>query len=292
VTVNWGDGSTNSPFAVGSGGSLGTASHTYADGPAVRTVTVTVTDSFSSTDSKSFKVAVANVAPTVTSFGGPTVLAGPLVFGLSGSFSGSFKDPGLVDNPWTLNFTWDGVADPLGPQTIGANATDTHTFTVRPQFTSAGCNKPASVKATDKDGDYGTKSITVNVGTGEFLAPVSNTPVTDKLKNGQVLPVKVRIADCNGVPITGLSPTIVLKKGDLTDGVMDDSLVTVTPDSVSSADTNGVMRYVTDGYYLYNMKVSLPNADLGITPYTIVITPGITGYVASMQLRHKILATK
>jgi hypothetical protein len=40
------------------------------------------------------------------------------------------------------------------------------------------------------------------------------------------------------------------------------------------------------------MKVSLPNADLGITPYTIIITPGITGYVANMQLRHKIMATK
>ncbi len=83
----------------------------------------------------------------------------------------------------------------------------------------------------------------------------------------------------------------MLKKGDLTDGVYDDSLVTVTPDSVSGADTNGVMR-AADGYYIYNMRVNLPNADLGTTPYTIVITPGITGYVGTMQLRHKIMATK
>jgi hypothetical protein len=291
VTVNWGDGSANTPFSVSSDGSLGTRSHIYADGPNQYTVTVTVKDSLNLSDSKSFKVTVANVAPNVTSFGGPNVLAGPLVFGLSGSFGGSFTDPGLVDNPWTVSFTWDGVSDPNPPLSLGANGTPTHTFTIRPQFTAGGCNKPASVKVTDKDGGYGTKSTTVQVGTGEFLPPVSNTPVTDKLKNGQVLPVKVKIADCNGNPITGLAPTIVLKKGDLTDGVLDDSLFTVTPDSVSSADTNGVMRLV-DGYYIYNMKVSLPNSDLGTSPYTIIITPGITGYVSTMQLRHKILATK
>jgi uncharacterized repeat protein (TIGR02543 family) len=239
-------------------------------------------------------VTVANVSPTVATFGGPNVLYGPLVFGLTGSFSGTFTDPGLVDYPWTASFTWGGVADtdPTHQFTVSSgNGTDTHSFTARPTFTSAGCNKEAIAKVTDKDGGWGTKSATVQVGTGEFLAPVSNTPVTDKLKNGQVLPVKVRIADCNGNPITGLAPTIALKKGDLTDGVNDDSTVTVTPDSVSGADTSGVMR-AADGYYIYNMKVSLPNADLGITPYTIIITPGITGYVANMQLRHKIMATK
>jgi len=234
------------------------------------------------------------VAPTVTSFTGPSVLYGPLVFGLSGSFTGTFTDPGLVDNPWIASFTWGGVLDTdpthqVPP--IPANGTDTHSFTVRPTFTSFGCNKVAIAKVTDKNGDFGTKTATVQVGTGDFLAPVTNTQVTDKLKNGQVLPVKVRIADCNGNPITGLAPTIVLKKGDLTDGVTDDSLVAITPDSVSGADSTGVMR-PADGYYIYNMRVSLPNADLGTTPYTIVITPGITGYVGSMQLRHKIMATK
>jgi hypothetical protein len=290
VTVNWGDLSPNSTFSASSDGVLATQSHTYADGPNQYTVTVTVKDSLNLSDSKLFKVTVANLAPTVTSFSGPNVLYGPLVFGLSGSFNGSFTDPGRIDNPWIASFTWGGVADPA-TQSIGPNDTDTHSFTVRPQFTSAGCNTVAVAKVTDKNGDFGTKSATVQVGTGEFLAPVSNTPVTDKLKNGQVLPVKVRISNCNGNPITGLAPTIVLKKGDLTDGVLDDSLVTVTPDSVSAADSTGVMRAV-DGYYIYNMKVSLPNADLGTTPYTIIITPGITGYVANMQLRHKIMATK
>jgi hypothetical protein len=267
---------------------------TFADGPKTSDVKVKVKDAAEalSTEDKQ-SVAVANVAPTVTGFSGPNVLYGPLVFGLNGSFTGTFTDPGLVDNPWIASFTWAGVADtdPTHQLSILANGTDTHTFTARPTFTSFGCNKVAIAKVTDKNGDFGTKTATVQVGTGEFLAPVSNTPVTDKLKNGQVLPVKVRIADCNGNPITGLAPTIVLKKGDLTDGVNDDSTVTVTPESVSGADSNGVMR-PADGYYIYNMRVSLPNADLGITPYTIIITPGITGYVGSMQLRHKIMATK
>ena len=132
--------------------------------------------------------------------------------------------------------------------------------------------------------------MTVQVGTGEFLPPMTNQPVTDKLKNGQVLPVKVRIADCNGNPITGLSPAISLKKGDLTDGVEDNSTIAVTPDSVSSADTTGFMRY-TDGFYMYNMRVNLPTADLGVA-YTVLISPGIPSYVGTMQLRHKIVATK
>jgi PKD repeat protein len=289
VDVDWGDNSTHTAFSAGSAGSLGSQSHTYADN-GTYTVTVKVTDKNGGSGQATFKITVANVPPTVTSFTGSNVLAGGLVFGLSGSFNGSFTDPGRADNPWTASFTWDGVADPNPPQSIGANGTDTHTFTVRPQFTTGGCTKTATVKVTDKDGGYGTKSTTVQVGTGEFLPPMTNQPVTDKLKNGQVLPVKVRIVDCNGNPITGLNPAISLKKGDLTDGVEDNSTIAVTPDSVSSADTTGFMRY-TDGFYMYNMRVNLPAADLG-TPYTVLISPSITGYVGTMQLRHKIVATK
>ena len=46
-------------------GTLGTQNHTYADGPATRTVSVKVTDKNGASDTKTFTVAVANVAPTV-----------------------------------------------------------------------------------------------------------------------------------------------------------------------------------------------------------------------------------
>ena len=50
--------------------------------------------------------------------------------------------------------------------------------------------------------------------------------MSDKLKNGQVLPVKVRLTDCAGATVNGLSPYIELAKGDLT-AVSDDRTETI-----------------------------------------------------------------
>ena len=118
---------------------------------------------------------------------------------------------------------------------------------------------------------------------------MTNQPVTDKLRNGQVLPVKVEIKDCNGNPVTNLQPAIQLKKGDLTQGVGDDSVVAITPESVSSADTSGVMR-LADSHYQYNMRVNVPASDLNVD-YTVIVYPyGLA--TTSQTLRHVIRATK
>ena len=65
VSVDWGDGSTMEFFTKDAAGSLGTLAHTYADGPAIYTVTVVVVDKDDAADSATFDVTVANVAPTV-----------------------------------------------------------------------------------------------------------------------------------------------------------------------------------------------------------------------------------
>jgi hypothetical protein len=149
-----------------------------------------------------------------------------------------------------------------------------------------GC-KTVTSRVTDDDGGYGTFGPTaVNVGTGEFLPPMTNTRVTNKLKNGQVLPVKVKLTDCNGVAITNLSPAIILKEGDLTTA-SDDGITPITVDSVSGADTTGIMRSV-DGYYIYNMKVNVPRLN---QDYTLIIYPYGSG-VPSQSIRHVIQATK
>jgi hypothetical protein len=260
----------------------------FADGlvPALASVVKVKVADFhlapSSEDTQS--VVVSNVAPTVTSFTTANVLSGSMVNGLTGTFTYSFSDPGSIDNSWVASFNWNGFADAV-TQTL---ATQAGSFNARPQFQTGGCGVKATVKVTDKDGDYGTlTSSTVNVGTGAFLPPMTNQPVTDQLKNGQVLPVKVTLKDCSGNPINGLSPTIALKQGDLTDQ-NDNSTDSIIPTSVSSADTNGVMRPQSDGTYMYNMKV---NVTVG-QPYTVVITPTIPGYASSLTLRHKIIATK
>ena len=111
--------------------------------------------------------------------------------------------------------------------------------------------------------------------------------VAEAHAGSQVLPVKVKITDCNGAGVNNLAPAIRLVAGDQTT-LADDNAVLITPDSVSSADTNGVMRLMsTDGSYIYNMSVNLAklNAD-----YTVEIFPygGTTG----PSLRHVIQATK
>ena len=112
--------------------------------------------------------------------------------------------------------------------------------------------------------------------------------MTNKLKNGQTLPVKITLTDCTGAAVTGLTPAIRLVAGDQT-VTYDDNSVTITPPSVSGADTTGVMR-PGGGGYMYNMSVNIPlNTD-----YTVVIYPYASGtnLNAGYTLRHVIQATK
>ncbi len=230
-----------------------------------------------------------NQAPVITSFIGSNSLVGPLVFAPS-TFSGTFTDSGVLDNPWAVNWSWDGTADPSANQTVGTNGTTTHPFGPQTHtYAAAGCAHSATVKITDKDGAFDTKTIGIQVGTGAFLPPMTNQPVTNKLKNGQVLPVKIQITDCNGVGVNNLTPAIRLGAGDQTTA-SDDATVTITPPSVSNADTNGVMRSSgSDGSYIYNMNINIPlNTD-----YTVVIYPyWTTGTPSGSTLRHVIQATK
>jgi single-stranded DNA-binding protein len=228
-------------------------------------------------------VTVVNVAPMITNVTASDTFAGSLVF-MTSSISTYFTDPGSADT-WTnlLNFSDGGTESGTSPTAQGGDA---YKFTLTHSFATPGC-KTVMSKVTDDDGGYHTFGPTpVNVGTGQFLPPVTNTPVTNKLKNGQVLPVKIKLIDCSGAPITNLSPAIVLKKGDMT-VFNDDSVVAITPGSVSGADTTGVMRSSGDGSYIYNMSVNITlNAD-----YTILIYPYGTG-TPTQYLAHVIQATK
>jgi hypothetical protein len=281
VAVSWGDSATSSPADRTATGSLGSASHTYADNGAY-TVSVTVTDKDGSKDTKTFKVAVANVGPTITSFSGTDYLAGANAFvgggGVASTLTTRFTDPGA--DSWTGAFTYqDGspLTETKSPFVTGQQVNHT--------FASSGC-KSASVKVTDDDGGYDTASTTIKVGTGAFQPPMTNQPVTDKLKNGQVLPVKVHVNDCSGAAATTLTPAIRLVKGDLTPQ-SDDTMTTITPTSTSAADTTGVMRSSGGGDYMYNMQVNLATLN---TDYTVVVYPYGTG--STVELGHVIQATK
>ena len=201
------------------------------------------------------------------------------------TFTTTFTDPGTQDT-FRAEFNW-GDGSPV--QTVTPFTSGQQVDHI---YVAAVCGRVVTVKVIDDDTGNVTATTTVNVGTGGFLAPMTNQPVTNKLKNGQVLPVKVQFSDCNGVGVTGLTPAIRLVAGDQT-VVFDDGSVTITPPSVSGADTNGYMRASNpNGTYIYNMRVEIPlNTD-----YTVVIYPFAnqsTGALnAGYTLRHVIQSKK
>jgi hypothetical protein len=102
VTVNWGDGSSDETFAVSAPGPIGARTHTYDDDGAY-TVTVTVTDEDGESDSATFEVVVANVAPTA-SFSAPAAVdeGSPILLKLTDPF-----DPSQADTAAGFSYAFD-----------------------------------------------------------------------------------------------------------------------------------------------------------------------------------------
>src|SRR5207248_1001132 len=82
ASINWGDGTPTTPLTAGevaglqAGGTL-TKTHTYADGPANRTIRAALTDEDGTfANAGTTTVTVTNVPPTVTLSGAPTVPEG------------------------------------------------------------------------------------------------------------------------------------------------------------------------------------------------------------------------
>ena len=130
VSVNWGDGSTNTTFIVSATGSLAGQTHNYLDNGQY-TVTVSVTDKDGAAGSKTFTVSVANVAPVITSTTGPT---GPVALtvntGTPVNLAVNFTDPGVQDSH-TCTFSWDdGTANTTmtAPGLGSGSCTITHPF--------------------------------------------------------------------------------------------------------------------------------------------------------------------
>ena len=199
MTISWGDGSANTTLTLAAGVLTYSASHQYLDDNPTGTASdsytigVTVKDDDLGSASASTSVTVNNVAPTITSFTGTTSFSGPLVF-VPSTFTTTFTDPGTQDT-FRAEFNW-GDGSPV--QTV---APFTSGQKVDHLYTTAVCGRVVTVKVIDDDTGSVTATTTVNIGTGGFQAPMTNQPVTNKLKNGQVLPVKIQLTDCNGVGV-------------------------------------------------------------------------------------------
>ena len=280
----------NSSLAGATYGNSGLAASTQCtfndDSGAPFTVRARIIDKDGGYREKTTSIAVQNVGPHITSFTGTNYFHGPNTFlgstTSASTFSGAWTDPG--SDTWTALITWaDG--NPLTQTLSGLTTRSFPSPSVGHTFASAGC-KSSSLKVTDDDGASDIATTVVNVGTAVFQPPMTNQRVTDKLKNGQVLPVKVKFTDCNGTPLTNLNPAIRLAAGDLTPLSDDGTAPIIVPSSASGADTTGIMRSNGDGSYIYNMSVNVTlNKD-----YTVLVYPYGTGQ--PQRLGHVIQATK
>jgi hypothetical protein len=107
--------------------------------------------------------------------------------------------------------------------------------------------------ALDNAGNAGNTATVNYVVTFQFtgfLAPVDSPPVLNIARAGQVIPLKWRLTDASGNPVTGLT----------------DAAVTAAPwiceagtggDSIEAyAESSSDLQYLGDGYYQWNWKTS------------------------------------
>ena len=255
-TVNWGDGSSDPLASFASPGSLGSLSHTYGDNGSY-TVTVTVTEAGSGTPpsgSATFTANVANKAPVVGSLSvtSPTNGVACLTGGNAVKLGFLFSDKGSADTHG-YSIDWgDNSEDTVVNSATSPVSNVGHTY-------SSGSLGPytITVTVTDNDGGFGSAnnsanpvSFHYNIGS-MMLSPV-NADSTSIFKLGSTIPVKVNITDCSGAGVSGLAPTIKMLK--ISSDPSQSGEVEVT--STQPNDTNGVMRDLGTGQYIYNLASS------------------------------------
>ncbi len=209
----------------------------FPDGPATSNVSVSATDDDGAPGSDSKSVTINNVAPVlgnlqVTGANQTACLTG----GNSVSISYNVSDPG--DDTFTPSVNW-------GDNTP-ADAESSHTYTAAGTYT---------IKVNGTDGDdpanelVGNDAVSLlyNMST-KLLSPV-NADGMSVFKYGSTIPMKIKITDCQGTSVSGLSPAIKFQK------VSADAVTAINETtSTSAADTNNVMRYdSTNGQYIYNL---------------------------------------
>jgi hypothetical protein len=258
ATVDYGDGGGVEDLAL-SGKSF-TLLHTYVDNvPSPVNVTVAVTDD----DDTGTDVAVVTVNNVV-----PSVNAGPDVVVESGEtydFSGTFSDPGIVDNPWDWVVDWG-----FGANTTGQTNDQSAAIELSRQVCVAG-DYTVSLTVTDKDGGVGSDELILTVPYVvidiDILPGSLENPLN--MKSGGNIPIAILgtadldVADIDASSLTlgdGTGPdTPVAMKNNGTveaymedvnrDGMMDLVAMFSMPDLVSNGDiTDASTELVLRGF--------------------------------------------
>ena len=249
ISVNWGDGTTESLTSATVTGPVGTAAHTYVDNGSY-TVTITVTDVDGAPGSNTFTVSVANTAPTA-------LLAGDSVNeGSPASVSFSFaSDPSSTDTAagFRYSFSCANNASALAATYATAGNASSTTCT----FDDGAHNYTVAGRIFDKDGGFTDYTTTVHV------ANVAPSPA---------------IA---GAPASGPEGTEISLTGSATDPSVADTTAgftfswSVTKDASPFASGSGASFAFTpddNGSYVVTLSATDKDGGLGTTTKTITAT--------------------
>jgi hypothetical protein len=260
----------------GSGGTSANFSFTPDDNGAYE-VRLTVTDDDGGSGSDSETITVTNVAPsfvaTYPKFAASAV-ACPSAGTTNATLSFNFTDPGTADT-WTVYIDWDNDGTFEFSRSASKVDSEGHTYSTNGSHTAA-------VKVVDDDsGMTGVQTASVNVlyNTSGILQPINTTGTRSAFKLGSTIPVKVKITDCSGNPVSTLSPQISLVKLDGSpDGTAVEDFYSTVPDQGSTMRFTGS----PDNQYIYNLGTkNLTQGDYKIT----ITDPTIAAVSATFSLR-------
>lgn len=189
---------------------------------------------------------------------------------------------------WTVEIDWDPGA------TFAADVTQsgltTQSFTASTVFATAGVHS-ATVRVSDAaamSAEFpATTSLRVLYQMSGLLSPF-NADGSSIWKYGSTAPVKVRITDCAGTPVSGLAPTVATQ-------LISSSTPPASVDeaaSTSSSDVGSTMRYdAAAGQYVFNFATkSVADGDasyLVIVRQAASLGQGPTGSATSGQSAQK-----
>lgn len=263
-------------------GKSGTFQCAFPDGLSSSTVAVTVNDGTADSNEATNQVTVANVKPTVAidSVSGNSGTA--CIDGNQVTLGFSWTDPAGTNDVYSYTVNWgDGTTTP------GSNATSPvsglmHTYPA---------GGPYTIQVTVNDGDPGdpgsasSSAFSFLYNASGILQPVNDTrngQEISRFKYKSTIPVKIRVTDCDNIPVDGLGLTVSFLRLSATpppEGV-DETASTVPPtDGTTMRWDAGAQQYIynlatkqlTDSSATYRIKVtgaSIPTVytDIGIKP--------------------------
>jgi hypothetical protein len=170
-------------------------------------LTLTVSDDDGGSGTSNANLTVANVAPVLTALTAPDGTALPTSIIVAGTLNikTTFGDQGSNDSHTAQ------LDCGTGPVSLGASATSPVTASCT--FATIG-PKTIQVTVTDDDGGYDveTHNILVKYNFDGFYAPVDRPNTMNVSKAGQAIPLKWRLTDANGTPVSDVVAVTIRAK--------------------------------------------------------------------------------